>query len=203
MFLPFSKRAKDWEPHALKLRAMVRGGSTQSRFDPAELAPEVGLTVVEVRFQGLTADELRHLRTKGRSHWSGGVYPEPLPDGSHLCMLNPDDPPRRNRITLMEEICHRYFHHQPTKLVVREDGLLIRDFNDSQEKQAFGVGAAVLMPWSLFFPRLNTGMSAVELSDEFDVTSQLVEYRIKITGAMKLYDARQRGRAYPRRTAGL
>ena len=203
MFLPFSKRAKDWEPHALKLRGMVWTNPRQSRFDPAELAPKLGLTVMPVSFRGLTADELRHLRTQARSHWSGGVYPQPLPDGSFLCMLNPDDPARRNRITLMEEICHRYFNHEPTKLVVREDGLLIRDFNDAQEKQAFGVGAAVLMPWSLFFPPLNNGMSSVELSEEFDVTTQLVEYRIKIAGAKKLYDARQRSRLLSRRVAGL
>jgi hypothetical protein len=194
LFLPFSKRAKEWEPHALKLRAMAAGTFGQLRFDPTELAPQVGLTLAPVTFQGLSPDELRHLRTQGRSRWSGGVYPEPLPDGSYLCMLNPDDPPRRGRITLMEEICHRYFNHEPTKLVIRADGLLVRDFNDAQEKQAFGVGAAVLMPWSLFFPRLNKGMSSVELSEQFDVTTQLVEYRIKITGAMKLYEARQRVR---------
>lgn len=203
MFLPFSKRAKDWEPHALRLRGMVRAKSQQLRFNPAELAPKLGLTVMPVSFRGLTADELRHLRTQGRSRWSGGIYPQPLPDGSFLCMLNPDDPPRRNRITLMEEICHRYFNHEPTKLVVREDGLLIRDFNDTQEKEAFGVGAAVLMPWSLFFPRLNGGMSSVELSEEFDVTAQLVEYRIKIAGAKKLYDARQRSRLLSLRAAAL
>lgn len=192
MFLPFSKRAKEWEPHALRLRAMVRGNLGEVRFDPAELAPKVGLTLAPVTFRGLSLDELRHLRTEGRSRWSGGVYPVPLPDGSYLCMLNPDDPPRRNRITLMEEICHRHFKHTPTKLVIRADGLLVRDFIDAQEKQAFGVGAAVLMPWSFFFPRLNKGMSSLELSEEFDVTTQLVEYRIKITGATKLYEARQR-----------
>jgi hypothetical protein len=181
---------------------MVRVDPGQARFDPAHLAPRLGLTVVPVTFKGLAADELRHLRTLGRSHWSGGVYPQALPDGSRLCMLNPDDPPRRNRITLMEEICHRYLNHQPTKLVVSSEGFLIRDFNDGQEKEAFGVGAAVLMPWSLFFPRLNGGMSSVELSDEFDVTKQLVEYRIKITGATKLYDARQQGRMHSHRGAG-
>jgi len=203
LFLPFSKRAKDWEPHAVKLRGMVRVEPHHLRFNPIELAPKLGLTVMPVSFRGLTADELRHLRTQGRFHWSGGIFPRPLPDGSFLCMLNPDDPPRRNRITLMEEICHRYFNHEPTKLVVREDGLLIRDFNDTQEKEAFGVGAAVLMPWSLFFPRLNVGMSSVELSEEFDVTTQLVEYRIKIAGAKKLYDARQRSRLLSVRAAAL
>lgn len=203
MFLPFSKRAKEWEPHALKLRALVHGQHEQLRFDPFELAPKVGLTVAAVSFKGLSPDELRHLRTQGSSHWSGGVYPVPLPDGSYLCMLNPDGPPRRNRITLMEEICHRYFNHKPTKLVVQSDGLLVRDFNDAQEKEAFGVGAAVLMPWSLFFHRLNKGMSSVELAEEFDVTPQLVEYRIKITGAVKLYAARQRVSPLSAQASGL
>lgn len=68
MFLPFSQRAKDWEPHALKLRALVPGQGGQARFDPLELAPKVGLRVVPVSFQGLSSDELRHLQTQGRSH---------------------------------------------------------------------------------------------------------------------------------------
>jgi len=198
LFLPFSQDAKQWEPHALKLRGMVRIPRGQLSFDPFELAPEVGLTVCPVTFGGLGHDELRHLRTVGRAHWSGGVYPEPLPDGTYLCMLNPDHPPRRNKITLMEEICHSYFKHRPTKLLVREDGLLVRDFNADQEKEAFGVGAAVLMPWSLFFHCVNNGMTADEMADEFDVTSYLIQYRIKITGGSKLYAARQRTRSKPR-----
>jgi len=92
----------------------------------------------------------------------------------------------------MEEICHCYFGHQPTSLVVNEHGLLVRDYNKTQEAEAYGVGAAVLLPWVLFFPRLNAGADVEALSEEFNVTRQLVEYRIKICGATALFRSRQR-----------
>jgi|SRR5579864_3256225 len=190
MFVPFSQKAKAWEPHAHKLRAMVRCG-TQARFEPFQLAPIVGLTVQECMFAGLSESEIAQLSDGNRLCWSGGVYPELLPDGTRLCMLNPLQSPRRSRITLMEEICHCYFGHQPTSLVVNSQGLLVRDFNKKQEEEAYGVGAAVLLPWNLFFPRINKGTTLEDLAEEFDVTTQLVEYRVKITGASALYRSRQ------------
>jgi hypothetical protein len=63
------------------------------------------------------------------------------------------------------------------------------------EEEAYGVGAAVLLPWSLFFPLLNGGFTTDELAGEFDVTPELVGYRTKICGASSLYAARQRKRA--------
>ena len=190
MFLPFSQRAKVWEPPAQQLRTMVRGANREIRFDPFELAPRVGLTVQECKFTGLTAEETAHLRNSGALRWSGGVFPVPLPDGSKLCMLNPLQSPRRCRITLMEEISHCYLGHEPTALVINSQGLLIRDFKKKQEEEAYGVGAAVLLPWMFFFPRLNGGMSIEELSEVFDVTTQLVEDRIKVSGATALYRSR-------------
>jgi hypothetical protein len=91
----------------------------------------------------------------------------------------------------MEEICHSYFKHEPTALVVNSLGLLVRDFNKGQEEEAFGVGAAVLLPWSMFFHRVNDGWTIDRISEEFDVTDQLVEYRIKVTGASALFRSRQ------------
>jgi hypothetical protein len=190
MFVPFSQRAKAWEPHAHKLRAMVQCAKQTARFEPLQLAPKVGLTIQECTFAGLSDSEIAQLSDGNRLCWSGGVYPELLPDGTKLCMLNPLQSPRRSRITLMEEICHCYFGHQPTSLVINSPGLLVRDFNKKQEEEAYGVGAAVLLPWYLFFPLLNKGTALEELAEEFDVTSQLVEYRIKISGASALYRSR-------------
>lgn len=190
MFLPFGQDAKRWEPHAVRLRGKVHMRPDQIIFDPFALAPKVGLTVQPVSFTGLTADEQRHLRGDGRNHWSGGIFPQPLPDGTRLCMLNPDDSDRRNRITLMEEICHAYFNHAPTRLIATEPGVFVREFNATQEKDAYGVGAAVLLPWSLFYHRINDGTSIEQIAEEFDVTTHLVQYRIKITGGSRLYSAR-------------
>ena len=43
------------------------------------------------------------------------------------------------------------------------------------------------MPWSLFFHAINAGTTAFDIAEVFDVTEELVEYRIKITGATDLY----------------
>lgn len=195
MFLPFSQRGKRWEPHALKIRGIARGASNGERFDPFALAPHIGLTVVrDCSFDTLENDDRDHMRTVGADNWSGGVYPQPLPNGSRLCILNPYQSERRRRITLMEEISHCYLKHQPTTLIVNSEGLLVRDFDKRQEEEAYGVGAAVLLPWKFFFPKLNQGEGIEELAEAFDVTQQLVTYRIKICGATALFRARSRSR---------
>ncbi|MGH9344238.1 MAG: hypothetical protein ACRD19_10805 [Terriglobia bacterium] len=65
--------------------------------DPYTLAPKVGLTVMagDDALALLTREVANYLRTEASSHWSGGVLPWPLPDGSYLCILNPAHPPRR------------------------------------------------------------------------------------------------------------
>jgi hypothetical protein len=71
----------------------------------------------------------------------------------------------------------------------------VRGFDQGQEDEAYGVGAAALLPWKTFFHGLNDGRSANELAEEYDVTMDLVTYRIKITGAYPLYRSRQRLKA--------
>lgn len=100
--------------------------------------------------------------------------------------------PRRNKITLMEEIAHVHLRHNPSQLVIQPDGVVIRDFDRAQEEDAYGVGAAALLPWGGFFRAINLGRTADEVAEEYDVTAELVEYRIKIAGAFHLYKARQR-----------
>ena len=95
----------------------------------------------------------------------------------------------------MEEISHCFLGHKPTKVLVK--GLAeVRDFDKRIEEEAYGVGAAVLLPWRSFFPLLDQGASQDELAEEFDVTPQLVLYRIKICGASRLFSARTRASSF-------
>jgi hypothetical protein len=195
VLLPFSKRAKEWEPTAAALRKLLNLAISDA-LDPWQLAPKVGLTVFDghAALRAVSEDASRHLLGLGRSKWSGGVYPCPLPDNTYLCILNPTHSTRRNKITLMEEIVHIHVNHKPSGLILLEDGIRIRSYDKAQEEQAFGIGAAALLPWKSFFDRVNGGCSLDELADDFDVTPDLIEYRIKITGAFVLYRARQRNR---------
>lgn len=190
---PFSKQAKEWEPIALELRRVGKARSTDV-LDPWLVASELGLEVKHDRsvLHALSDGHSSHLLGEGSNMWSGGVHPVPTPNGTLLCILNPLQSPLRHKSTLMEEVSHVYLDHETSRVQYLADGLSFRDYNPAQEAEAFGVGAAALLPWVPFFKSINAGKTANQLSTVFEVTRELVEYRIKITGATNLYRARQK-----------
>jgi hypothetical protein len=68
----------------------------------------------------------------------------------------------------------------------------VRDYHREHETEAYGVGAAVLLPWGQFYHQLDAGTPITEIAEAFDVTEALVQYRIKITAATNLYRNRLR-----------
>lgn len=193
MFLPFSNQAKQWEPKALALRKLA-GAAVRDLLDPWRLAPLAGLLVMDANalLESLPVEVRSHLRNEASNLWSGGVYPISLPDGKRICILNPHHSHRRCKITLMEEVAHTYLKHSPSKVMLQGDGLRFRDYDKKQEQEAYGVGAAALLPWTTFFSAVNAGQEIDEMAERYDVTTQLIEYRIKITGSYRLYQSRRR-----------
>lgn len=187
-FLPFSQKAKVWEPIATQLRQLsgVRNGDL---LDPVGLAERVGLCLVDANYalDGFSQEDRDHLLVTVSDAWSGGVFPVPLPNGKYVCIINPNHPRRRNRITLMEEIVHIHRKHKPSGLRDVLPGLRVRDYHKDQETEAYGVGAAVLLPWCEFYHQLDAGIAISEMAENFDVTEALIRYRIKITAATNLY----------------
>lgn len=191
MFLPFSPRSRLWEPKAQHLRSLLHL-QPEDLLDPFALAPLVGLTLMHVTNIPVD-DELRaYLLDGAGSHWSAGVHATPLPDGTYLCILNPTHDLHRQRISLMEEISHVFLRHRPTTVRDMGAGLSARDFLQSQEEEAYGVGAAAIMPWASFFHDLNNGLSVEEIAGKYMISTALVIYRISITGATNLHRSRQK-----------
>ena len=182
-----------WEPKALELRR-IAGVDLTARVDPWALAATIGLMVVDggEALKLLPREDQAFLRGTASRSWSGGVYARTLPDGQRLCILNPTHSARRSKITLMEEVAHIHLRHIPSTLLLAADGLQVRDYVKVQEEEAYGVGAAALIPWVSLFPALDGGRTVDELAESHEVTRELIEYRVKITGAFRLYRARQR-----------
>ena len=193
MFLPFSARARAWEPKAEQLRALLRLRA-EDVLNPFDLAPKVGLTLVQIDEIPVEEELRSYLLDGAGDHWSAGVYPIPLPDGTYLCILNPTHDLRRQRITLMEECSHIFLQHRPTKVRDVGGGLSTRDYDALQEQEAYGVGAAAIMPWTSFYHDLDARMSVEEIATKYRISTELAAYRIKITGAMNLYRSRQKAR---------
>jgi IrrE N-terminal-like domain len=190
---PFSRRAKAWEPHGLALRRHLHL-RIDDVLDPYQLVGFVGLRLVALESvcKHLPKDLVRQLRERGAKSWSGGIHGRPLPDGTRICILNSCHNALRLKTTLMEEIAHIHLGHSPSGLLRSDDGLRMRSYDKQQEQDAYGVGAAALIPWGALFPSINKGASIEELAERYELSAEVVRYRIQITGAHTLYKSRQR-----------
>jgi Zn-dependent peptidase ImmA (M78 family) len=85
----------------------------------------------------------------------------------------------------MEEICHVFLGHQPNRLsvVIRDSRgkVMNRDYRKTDEEEAYGVGAAGLVPYASLKKMLLQGKTAREIGLHFRVSRELVEYRMKVT----------------------
>jgi hypothetical protein len=195
VLLPFSAKGKRWEPHGQALRQLLNL-APHDLLDPFVLAEKVGLKLVDVceLCEQLGSEFRKLVLVKDKDGWSGGVFARPLPDGKRVCILNSTHGGRRTKITLMEEIAHVHLKHKPTGLMRSADGLRMRNYDKTQEEDAYGVGAAALLPWASFFQAINRGATVNELAEEYDLSEPLIRYRIQITGAHRLYQARRQAR---------
>lgn len=161
------------------------------RLDPFELARYANLFVASFAQIEALSEETRHeLLVSGKDKWSGGAASINLPDGRRLIILNPTHGKNRHNATLMEEISHVFLGHKPSRLAIKnkdkQGNAIARDYNQAIEEEAYGTGAAALVPYSALKRFVNQGKTAAEIARHFDVSRALVEYRIKIS---RLWDS--------------
>jgi hypothetical protein len=181
--LPPGEKWRNFELKAIALRDFARVRPEVS-LNPFELAQFANLMVVEFeQLRGLSERAREHLLGPASESWSGGACS--LPDGMKLVILNPNHGPARTKATLMEEICHVFLAHQPNRLsVVTKDEkgkVMNRDYRRTDEEEAYGVGAAALVPYAALKRLLLQGKSARDIAGHFRVSRELVEYRMKVT----------------------
>jgi hypothetical protein len=191
--LPPGEKWRNFELKAMALRdfARVRPDFPLNPFDLASFANLIVLDFDKV--QGLSDTAREHLLGPASEAWSGGACT--LPNGMKLVILNPNHGPARTKATLMEEICHVFLGHQPNRLsVVTKDErgkVMNRDYRKADEEEAYGVGAAALVPYASLKRLLLQGKNVRDIASHFRVSRELVEYRMKVTHLWREYkDAR-------------
>lgn len=181
--LPPGEKWRKFELKALGLRDFARVRIDQP-LDPFELARFANLIVLSFdEINGLSESTRQHLLGPAAEKWSGGACS--LPNGMKLVVLNPTHGPARTNATLMEEICHVFLGHQPNRLsIVTKDErgkVMSRDYRKADEEEAYGVGAAGLVPYVSLKRLLSTGKTSSQIAARFRVSRELVEYRMKVT----------------------
>ena len=181
--LPPGEKWQKFEIRALGLRDFALLARHQP-LNPFDLAKFANLIVVSFdQIEGLSDSAREHLLGAGVDAWSGGACT--LPNGAKLVILNPKHGRARTNATLMEEICHVFLGHQPNRLsVVTKDSrgrVMARDYKKADEEEAYGVGAASLVPFGSLKSLLRRGKNSREIASHFRVSRELVEYRMKVT----------------------
>ena len=192
--LPPGEKWRNFELKALGLRDFARIARHQP-LNPFDLACFANLIVVRFdQIEGLSESARKHLLGSAVDAWSGGTCS--LPNGAKLVILNPKHGRARTNATLMEEICHVFLGHRPNRLsIVTKDSsgrVMARDYKKSDEEEAYGVGAASLVPFASLRRLLLEGKTARDVAAHFRVSRELVEYRMKVTKLWNDYKANVR-----------
>lgn len=195
--LPPTQKGRHHEIRAQGLREFAGLQRDDQRLDPFALARSAKLLVA--RFEDieplLTQETLSHLKGAGRDLWSGGAASHRLPNGQKLIILNPTHGRNRQHATLMEEVCHVFLGHKPSRLAIsqknKQGQTIARDYNQSIEEEAYATGAAALVPYSALKRMIDRNMTSQQIARHFGVSRALVEYRIKISLLWKEYTSRQ------------
>jgi len=116
--------------------------------------------------------------------WSGMCVP--CPEGKTMVIYNGHHPLRRIRATLMEEFFHLWLNHRPTRLRLLSNGDARRDFDSDKESEAYGSGAAALVPYKPLRAMLEKGQTIRSIADHFLVSEQLVEFRVRVVKLFRL-----------------
>jgi len=194
--LPPTRKGRHHEVRARALREFAGLRRDDQRLDPFKLAQYAKLFVASFeQIEPLLTEETRaHLTGSGKDAWSGGAASHTLPDGKKLIILNPTHGRNRQNATLMEEICHVFLGHKPSRLSVerrdKHGRIIARDYNESIEEEAYGTGAAALVPYTALRRMVESGRSSREIARHFYVSPALVEYRIKVSRLWATYQER-------------
>lgn len=196
--LPPGEKWRQFELYALGFRdfADLR---LDVALDPFRLASFAKLLVVDFdQIEGLSPEARQHLLGAASEKWSGGACSVPLPDGRRIVILNPNHGRMRTNATLMEEVSHVFLGHQPSRLkIVAETASgrsISREYRKADEEAAYATGAAALVPFSALRRFILVGQTSQQIARHFQVSRELVEYRLKVTRLWRTYRTAHSGK---------
>lgn len=110
-------------------------------------------------------------RRDSSRRWPGNGDPEP-------------DARPRQKATLAEELAHIVMGHPPSRIDATTG---LRTYDGDIESEAYGVGGAMILPYSQLFSLVKAGTRAASIASRFSVSEAFLNYRINRTGLRRMY----------------
>ncbi len=162
-----------------------------NKFEPKLFLQSLGVVVwTPVEVPGLEARHLEQLTVKDPDSWSGVA----IRIGEQtVIIVNSTHPETRQANTLMHEWAHIELRHKPNRVDRSEGGLLLlSDYPAEFEEEADWLAASVLLPRAGLMHCKSRGMHNDDIARHYGVSSELTNWRVRMTGVERQISARRR-----------
>lgn len=145
------------------------------------LAQHLGVAVWPLeRVPGLDKETIHHLTVVDAQAWSAATV---CAGGRHLVVMNSAHSKGRQASSLMHELAHILIGHEPARLDLTEDGLMIlHTYDKTNEKEANWLAAALLLPREALLSIRRQRLSDAAASEKFGCTLRMLKFRFQVTG---------------------
>jgi len=145
------------------------------------LAEHLGVSLLApADILGLSTEILHQLAHRDPQGWSAVSF---VVDDQITVIYNDRSSSGRQSSDIMHELSHIILDHDPSQVILSVDGLMgMRSFDAKHEDEANWLGWTLLLPRPALMHCMRLGRTVTEIASEYDVSEQLVKYRIGITG---------------------
>jgi hypothetical protein len=182
---------KTWCENAARGYRRELGLSPIARLDPRTLAEHLRITIwTPAEIPGLDPKDVRHLTVTARESWSAAT----LRNGNaSLIVINNGHTETRQNNSLTHEIGHIVLRHEPAKMYVTPDGLMMMsEYNAVHEEEATWFAGAILVPRDALLDVIKRGLADRDAADHFGVSVAVFQMRRNRTG-VDIQLSRRRG----------
>ncbi|MBN8675442.1 MAG: ImmA/IrrE family metallo-endopeptidase [Chitinophagales bacterium] len=151
-----------------------------------ELAKHLNIKIITPSEIPGIPDDLLELLHKGRDLWSAAIFSRAE---KKYIIHNPLHSPARQESNLMHELAHAICEHQLMELETALTSCVIplRKYDIVQEAEAECLGACLQLPQKALFHYYHIlKKNNSEISNIFTASSEMVRYRLSITGVLRI-----------------
>lgn len=149
---------------------------------PDALAEHLGVYLLEpAGIEYLSTESLQQLLRKDRNSWSAVTISYLDTD---IIVYNPTHSPWRRSSDIMHELSHIILGHKPSQIVflTPDSQIALRDYDQDLEEEAIWLSGCLLLPREALLTIKHSGLSASRARHEYGVSSDLLTFRMNITG---------------------
>lgn len=154
----------------------------------AKLANHLGISIITPsEIKGISDDLLNLLLVgPGKDKWSAAIFLKN--DRKHI-IHNPTHSLARQESNLMHELAHASCNHALCEMEVALSGIVIplRKYDQVQEAEAEYLGSCLQLPQKALYHYHHVLKKSVdEISTEFTASKQMVNFRLRMSGVLKM-----------------